>query len=167
MATEIWENGIWENRTWRAMVAGFAATIVLSMMMLIKSAAGVMPYADPIEALTKVSTMWLGTPLQPWVGWVEHFLMGTVLWGIVFAVIETALPGPGWLRGVLFSIGAWFAMMLILMPLAGAGLFGLGLGWGIPIMTLVLHMMWGAILGWVYEWSLLDHHHHPGHAATP
>ena len=158
-------NGNWENRIWRAMAAGFGATIVLSMIMVIKDAMGMMPYADVIGAITKVSTIWLGTPLQHWVGWVEHFLIGTVLWGIVFAAVETALPGPGWLRGVWFSIGAWFAMMLILMPLAGAGFFGLGLGWSIPVMTLMLHMVWGAVLGWIYDPWLL-HYHYPGHPAT-
>jgi hypothetical protein len=32
-------------------------------------------------------------------------------------------------------------MMLILMPLAGAGFFGAYLGWGALVMALVLHMM--------------------------
>ncbi len=41
-------------------------------------------------------------------------------------------------------------MMLIPMPMAGAGLFGLKLGPMAPVMTLVLHLVWGAVLGAAY-----------------
>jgi hypothetical protein len=45
---------------------------------------------------------------------------------------------------------AWFAMMLVFMPLAGHGFFGLGLGWMAPAATLVLHLIYGAVLAAVY-----------------
>jgi hypothetical protein len=32
----------------------------------------------------------------------------------------------------------------------GAGLFGMNMGIMAPIMTLVLHLIFGAVLGWVY-----------------
>lgn len=51
---------------------------------------------------------------------------------------------------MVFGVGAWLLMMVALMPMAGAGLFGLGLGIMAPVMTLVLHMIFGAVLGWTY-----------------
>ncbi|CAB3803547.1 hypothetical protein LMG28614_05846 [Paraburkholderia ultramafica] len=41
-------------------------------------------------------------------------------------------------------------MMIIMMPMAGAGLFGMALGMPAPVMTLVLHLVFGAVLGLVY-----------------
>jgi hypothetical protein len=40
---------------------------------------------------------------------VELSQMAAKLWGITFAPVEDVLPGLGWRRGILFSIGAWFA----------------------------------------------------------
>lgn len=165
MTYEVWKNGSWDNRMWRGMGAGLGATIVLSICMLIKGAAGIVPQANPIEALTKVSTIWFGAPLDPWVGWVEHFFIGTVLWGIAFALIEPALPGPGWLRGIIFATGAWFIMMVTLLPAAGAGFFGAGLGWGAPLSALILHWIWGFSLGVIYELPVLHRPHPPEHPA--
>jgi len=41
-------------------------------------------------------------------------------------------------------------MMLVLMPLVGAGFFALDLGVMAPVATLVLHVIFGAVLGVVY-----------------
>lgn len=138
------------NRIPRAVLAGFCATIVLSMCMWIKHAAGIVPQANAIQALVKVSVLWLGSPLAPWVGWAEHFFIGTLAWGIVFALVEPWLAGPRWLRGIEFSIGPWILMMVLLMPPAGAGWFGANLGYGAPLAALVLHFIYGFSLGAIY-----------------
>lgn len=46
------------------------------------------------------------------------------------------------------------------MPMAGAGIFGLNLGMMAPVMTLVLHLIYGAVLGAVYA-ALLNSNAHP------
>lgn len=38
-----------------------------------------------------------------------------------------------------------------MMPMAGKGLFGMHIGIMAPTMTLVLHLIFGAVLGWVYD----------------
>jgi hypothetical protein len=48
-------------------------------------------------------------------------------------------------------VAAWLGMMIIVMPMAGAGLFGMNLGIMAPVMTLVLHVVFGAVLGAVYQ----------------
>nr|WP_244483514.1 DUF6789 family protein [Mesorhizobium sp. 1M-11] len=42
-------------------------------------------------------------------------------------------------------------MMILPMPMAGAGLFGLALGMMAPVMTLILHFIWGAVLGVMFR----------------
>ena len=132
----------------RAMIAGFVATVVLSVLMLIKSMMGMMPGLDVIGMLTGMAHGMMGLPATPAVGWGLHFLIGTVLWGIGFALLYKVLPGSGpVVKGIVFGVLAWLLMMLIPMPMAGAGLFGMKMGMMAPVMTLVLHLIWGFVLG--------------------
>ena len=41
-------------------------------------------------------------------------------------------------------------MMLVVMPMAGAGVFGLNMGMMAPLMTLMLHAIYGAVLGFAF-----------------
>ncbi len=126
-------------------IAGFIATIVLSALMIAKAMMGLMPDLNVIKMLSHM----MGTP--PAGGWIAHFLIGSVAWGGLFALIYDHIPGEGaWLRGVIFAIGAWLAMMIVVMPMAGAGPFGMNLGVMAPVMTLMLHLVFGAVMGAVY-----------------
>lgn len=127
------------------MIAGFVATVVLSAMMLIKGAMGVMPGLDPIQMIAGM----VGASAA--VGWLGHFLIGTIAWGGGFAVLNSVIPTDSqMMKGILFGIAAWLLMMVATMPMAGAGFFGLGIGIMAPVLTLVLHVVFGAVLGGVY-----------------
>jgi len=129
----------------KAILAGFVATLVLSALMMLKAKMGLMPDLNVIKMLAHMMDA------APVTGWVAHFVIGAVGWGIGFALLFHWLPGGApWLKGVIFAIGAWVLMMVAIMPMAGAGLFGLGMGIMAPIMTLVLHIIFGAVLGAVY-----------------
>lgn len=130
----------------KGMIAGFAATVVLSVIMVMKSAMGLMPELNVIAMLTQMVNA-----SSPIVGWIIHFVIGTVVWGALFAWLDPSVPGQShWLKGVVFGIAAWVLMMVIVMPMAGAGFFGMNLGMMAPVMTLVLHIIFGAVLGGVY-----------------
>ncbi|OSP53422.1 DUF6789 family protein [Pseudoruegeria sp. SK021] len=126
-------------------VAGFAATVVLSLLMIVKGMMGLMPELDVAAML---ATM-VGAPIS--VGWIVHFMIGTLAWGGGFAVLYRAIPGRSAVtKGIVFGIAAWLGMMIVVMPMAGAGLFGMNLGILAPVMTFVLHVIFGAVLGKVY-----------------
>jgi hypothetical protein len=129
----------------RATFAGFVATLILSLLMLIKGMMGIMPELNVIAML---ATM-MGT--GPAVGWAAHFMIGALVWGTAFALLYGMLPGSSpWQKGIVFGIAAWLLMMVGVMPLANAGLFGLKLGLMAPVVTLMLHVLFGAILGLLY-----------------
>ncbi|MDA3859476.1 MAG: hypothetical protein PF480_14895 [Roseovarius sp.] len=128
------------------LVAGFSATIVLSALMIAKAMMGVMPGLDVIAMLS----MMMGTSAV--MGWLAHFMIGTVAWGGGFALIYDWIPGGNALiKGVVFGVAAWLGMMVMVMPMAGAGFFGMAFGIMAPMMTLVLHMIFGVVLGAVYQ----------------
>jgi hypothetical protein len=129
----------------KGMLAGLAATVALSLLMLMKGAMGLMPALDPIGMIA----MMMGVSTA--IAWGVHFIIGTVVWGGSFALLESYLPGGQlWLKGVVFGIGAWLIMMVAMMPMAGAGFFGMQLGMMAPAMTLVMHIVFGAVLGGVH-----------------
>jgi hypothetical protein len=127
-------------------LAGFIATAVLSAMMVIKSMMGVMPQLD----VAAMIGMMMGVPVA--VGWIIHFMIGTIAWGGGFALLYDMIPGGSPIgKGIAFGVVAWLGMMVMIMPMAGAGFFGMNMGLMAPMMTLVLHIVFGAVLGFVYQ----------------
>jgi uncharacterized membrane protein YagU involved in acid resistance len=135
----------------RSMIAGLAATVVLSILMVMKGMMGLMPELDVIAMLSQMAQDMMGFG-GAGLAWVMHFMIGTVLWGILFVLLYEKPPGVGAVvKGMSFGVLAWLLMMIGPMPMAGAGLFGLGLGMMAPVMTLVLHIIFGAVLGFVFQ----------------
>lgn len=127
------------------LISGFVATVVMSILMVLKAKMGVMPGLNAIKMLAGM----MHGPLM--MGWVAHFMIGTVAWGVLFATLVNKLPGGVLASAIIFSIGAWLMMMVFVMPMAGAGLFGLHMGMMAPIATLMLHLIWGLVLGLTYQ----------------
>ncbi len=129
------------NTLIKSIIASFVATLVLSIIMILKSMAGLMP---ELNVITMLSNM-MGGSLA--VGWMAHFIIGTAVWGGAFALLSHYLPGNvNVFTGIAFGAAAWLMMMLLVMPMAGAGLFGLRFGMVAPILTLMLHAIYGAVL---------------------
>ena len=129
----------------KGIVAGLAATVVLSMIMVAKGMLGLMPELNVIAMLSSM----MNTVAA--VGWLIHFMIGMLAWGVGFAIFFNVLPGNSNLaKGISFGVMAWILMMVVIMPTAGAGLFGVNMGMLAPAMTLMLHIIYGAILGLVF-----------------
>ncbi|THF67989.1 MAG: hypothetical protein E8G75_13720 [Sulfitobacter sp. SK025] len=128
------------------LIAGFVATVVLSILMIAKDMMGLMPELDVAAMIGAM----MGASVA--IGWVIHFMIGTIAWGGGFAILYSHIPGTGAVaKGIVFGIAAWLGMMVVVMPMAGAGLFGMNMGIMAPVMTLVLHVIFGAVLGAVYN----------------
>lgn len=133
------------NTLLKGVVAGLVATVVLSMIMYVKGLMGVMP---ELNVIVMLADMMKSSATMAWVG---HFMIGAVVWGALFALSVEKLPGSSNLmKGVVFGVGAWLLMMIAVMPMAGAGAFGMKLGMMAPLMTLMLHIIFGAVLGGVF-----------------
>ncbi|MDP4034078.1 MAG: hypothetical protein Q8P60_14725 [Pseudorhodobacter sp.] len=134
------------NNIVAGLVAGFVATVILSAMMVAKGMMGIMSELDVIAMLGAM----MGASAM--MGWLGHFMIGTLVWGGGFAVLYALIPGNTALyKGILFGVAAWLGMMVMIMPLSGAGFFGMALGLMAPMMTLVLHIVFGAVLGTVFH----------------
>lgn len=128
----------------RGVVAGLVGTAALSVLMVMKNVMGVMPELDVIGMLGGMMHV------PPAVAWVIHFMIGAI-WGLLFAVLYSRIPGSSPIvKGMVLLTGAWVLMMVMVMPMAGAGMFGMKLGMMAPVMTWVLHLVFGAVMGLAY-----------------
>ena len=132
------------------LTAGFAASAVIGTLMIIKSRLGVLPGLDPIHDIVTIADGYTGLQFPPDLGWVGHFFIGTVIWGLLYAWLRKSLPGAPIVKGLLFGALAWLVMMIVFTPLAGHRFFGLAIGWMAPVATLILHLVFGAVLGTIY-----------------
>lgn len=134
----------------KGMLAGFIATCVLSVLVATKRW---IPQLDSVTALDGLAhnvliALELPSPLM---GWVWFLAIGVVWWGWLFAIMAPILPGRRpWRKGLAFGVIAALFVWLMVMPLAGAGYFGLQLSPLQPLVTLAEHLVYGVVLGEVY-----------------
>ncbi len=136
------------NQYVRGIVAGLIATIVLSILMYLKNMMGLMPDVDVIAMLA--GKMGGGAMM----GWVGHFMIGAIVYGLAFAIIGGKLPGGSNVnRGIVLGVIGWLIMMVGLMPMMDGGMFGMSMpsGMMVPVATLMLHIIFGAVLGFAYN----------------
>jgi len=84
-----------------------------------------------------------------------HVVLG-VIWALVYArFFEPRLSGPGWRRGMLFSLLPWLFSLLILLPAAMFDRLDVALSAGPlpPLGNLILHLIYGFTLGQLYDAS--------------
>lgn len=135
----------------KGLIAGFVATVVLTILMMMKKTLGVMPELDPVHMLSEMAAQNMGMEPNIMIGWIMHFMIGSVAWGGTFIVLNNVLPGTSQIaKGISLGIVAWFMMMIGPMPMSGAGLFGLNMGILAPVMTFMLHIVFGVVLGAVF-----------------
>ena len=134
------------SRVQKGMVAGFAATVAVSLIEAVNLFAG--PWVDPLPLFLAAL---LGQPGNLILGWGVHLVAGTVVLGGLFGLAYQKLPGATpESRGIFFAVGAWAALMVVVLlfgtyrTFSGTGGFGL-LGW-----MLASHAVFGIVLGNVH-----------------
>ena len=121
------------DRIGNGIVAGFVATLILSAL------------HDPLTLVTEAVGV-----RAPVTGLLFHFFVGTLVWGGAFGFMHDFLPGPSWLRGMIFSAAVAVVVFVVIAPVSGAGLFCIKLGVYAPLVVLAFHLSYGAILGAIY-----------------
>jgi hypothetical protein len=82
-----------------------------------------------------------------------------LIWALVYGYFfEPRLSGPGWRKGMIFSLIPWVLSVVAFLPIMGGGFLGLDIDAGpLPIVgNLILHLIYGAVLGWMYTIDFED-----------
>lgn len=82
-------------------------------------------------------------------GMIVHLVRGALLG--LFYILGALYLGynVGMISGLVFSLLPWLVLMLIAMPLMGHRVFAKKLGRKFQVTTLVLHLIFGAVLGYL------------------
>lgn len=124
----------------RAIVAGIVGTAVMTAVGLWIAPMMGMPPMNPAEMLAEP----MGSLA---VGWVAHFMIGTIL-ALIYAVVAPWLPGPPVVRGALYGIAPFLLAQIVVMPMMGMPLFS-----GSAVMatgSLIGHLVYGGVVGGIY-----------------
>lgn len=127
-------------------LSAFFATAVISLLMVAKTNADLLPQLNPIKDLWILIDRITGLNSPIFVAWLAHFFIGTVVWGSLYYFISRFIPGCSSVKGMFFGVMIWLVMMIFFMPAVGAGFFAIKLGANAIIMTLELHILYGIIL---------------------
>lgn len=140
------------SRVQKGVVAGLAATIAVSLLEIANLLIG--PWAVSFPRLLSVM---LQMPDTMAVGWVAHFVTGTLILGPAFGVLCPRMPtDTPETKGIVFAVGAFILMGLFIAPLAGivgerpVGIFFMQAGFGTLVWMIATHAVFGVVLGNVY-----------------
>lgn len=135
--TYYWKKGI---------LYGLLGTLAMTIIMLIGMATGISPLPEPIPlAIAKEILGEVAKPLLMAFAIITHFGYGAFWGGLLYQAFKR--KGDIW-YGLGLGVFLWLAMQLIVLPGLGWGLFGSVITPKVAIVTLVLHLIYGATVGW-------------------
>lgn len=125
---------------------GVVATLAMSALMLAATASGVSPMPKPIPAAIMGTILGAETPRPVLLAAaiLAHLGYGG-FWGGVLATVTR--PVTVW-KGLGLGLALWLAMQVVVLPFLGWGVFGAAVTPKIAAATLVLHLVYGGVLGW-------------------
>jgi hypothetical protein len=148
---------------WKAAIAGFCGSAAHTLLMYLKSQAGLLPAFQPYESLPGYARSSDGGVVHPIGPWALSFLNGSTILGLCFGRIYAWLPGnSGAAKGATFGVFGWLVMGLVFFPLLGLGPFASKLDLGIwpALFSLAMLLAYSVVLGVVYaalgSWSEVE-----------
>lgn len=127
----------------KAIAGGLVGTVLLTLMMRFVAP---MMTGQRMDVAGKLGDM---TGMGPIAGMIMHFLVGSVIFGLIYAfVLFRFLPGTPWLKGVLSGVIFWLGLEILMMPMIGGGFFSSQMGgMKIVVAALIAHLVYGVALG--------------------
>lgn len=138
-----------------ALVGAFGSLVMFAILFVGIHVTGIAPFNQPPSAAFLTQLEWNVGPLPLLVHFGYGAFWSVVLWAWKADAVST-------LNGVGVALGLWAMMMLVLSPLIGWGVFGTsGSAQSLPtdhplylgstvkyvVLTLVLHLVYGSIIG--------------------
>ena len=134
------------SRVQKGVIAGLFATVAVSILEAVNLIAG--PWAEPFPLF--VAGL-IGMPGNLAVGWIAHFVAGTVILGGLFGILCPRMPGQtAETKGIIFAVGAWAVLMVAVFLIGDPRMFRGSGGFGMVAWMLASHAVFGIVLGNVY-----------------
>jgi hypothetical protein len=138
---------------WKAALAGLCGSAAHSLLMYLKSQAGLLPSFQPYTNLQMTLSHLVGSEIHSIVPWALSFLNGSTAVGFLFGRLYRWLPGnTGAIKGLIYGVFGWVIMGLLFFPMIGLGFFALRAGLGISpaLFSLAMLLVYSVVMGIVY-----------------
>ena len=133
----------------KGVIAAIVATAVLAGLMMLNQNMGWVPGLDLVASFMK-----LAGSTEIVTGWIVFAVVLALIGGLVFSLLDAHLDRPeGWeeiARGLLFGVGAFLLVGILVMPMSGADAFAMRYGIGGPIYLAIVFLVYGAVMGFIY-----------------
>lgn len=130
----------------RAIFAAVVATLAATGLIYLNGQAAGLPQF-PLLSEIQVFNARIGMPTTLEGAWAAHAILGVLVYGIIFALIQPILPGGALMEGIVFGIITWLVMMVVFAPLTGHDLFMQDLPQVLVAMSFAFNVIYGAVLG--------------------
>lgn len=129
----------------RAVLAGLVGTAIMTIVAMVAG-----PMMGIEMDVPKMLSGFMRTPVI--VGWLAHFMIGTILALIYAAFVIDLLPGALWVRGALYGLAPFLLAQIMVMPIMGMGFFTSNAPNTIKLVmgSLIGHLVYGATVGAIY-----------------
>lgn len=128
---------------------GVVATIAMSVLMLLAVVSGNSPMPQPIPKAVVAQLFGGGLPKPLLMALAVGLHLG---YGGLFGALLARVARPVTIgTGLALGVGLWILMQAAFLPVLGWGLFGTAITPKIAVATLVLHLVYGGVLGWALD----------------
>ena len=128
----------------RAVLGGFVGTLAITFLMYVGAPMMGLPKMDIAAMLGRILGSWS-------MGMAMHLINGTIIFPLIYTyLLFERLPGSPYLKGIQWGVILWVLAQLVVMPMMGAGVFGLKMaGMMSAVGSLLGHVAYGTLLGWI------------------
>lgn len=124
----------------------------MSILMLLAVVSGNSPMPQPVPKAIVTQLFGSGIPKPALMALAIGLHLG---YGGVFGAVLARITRPVTLwKGLALGVGLWALMQVTFLPFLGWGLFGTAITPKIAVGTLVLHLVYGGVLGWALDRDL-------------
>jgi hypothetical protein len=148
-----------------SIVSGFIATFAMTVVM---ATAYGLARAIGVEDGSRIERWFWALAHNPVIETTQNVIVLAIgvnllvglLWAVVYGYDAeprlAKLNAPAWLKGMLFAIPPWLLSIVAFFPIMDGGVLGTDIGAGpLPVIgNLILHLVYGAVLGSVYAIEL-------------
>jgi len=130
------------SRVQKGMVAGFAATVAVSVLEI-----GNLLLGSPVMAFPAFIAEMLGIDGSLMIGWVAHLAIGTLVLGGAFGFLYPKLPTyTAATKGIVYAVGAFVILLVDVFMVGDPRMFAGADGFGTVGWMLITHAVFGLSL---------------------
>lgn len=134
----------------RAFFASIIATLIIAALIYANLRSGFLPEFNVLGEI-QAFNLRLGLPASFNAAWITFGVVGVLIYGIMFAVLQPILPGSAASEGIWFGVVTAIITMTVVLPLAGRTVFAADQSAVFIASMVVTNLLYGLIVGVAFD----------------